>query len=105
MSNVRNPLVSTVLMTLHMPGSLHWKPSYGDPGVAGFFVYLFSIPDHKRLFSVNSSNYGKYRISPDRSLRDEYDYGENVGIESLLMEKNRKYSFHLDCSRPPLMFR
>ena len=50
-------------------------------GSCRVFVYLFSIPDQKRPFSVNSSNYGKYRISPDRALRDEYDYGENVGIE------------------------
>ena len=50
-------------------------------GSCRVFVYLFSIPDQKRLFLVNSSNYGKYRISPDRSLRDEYDYGKNVGIE------------------------
>ena len=74
-------------------------------GSCHVFVYLFSIPDQKRPFSVNSWNYGKYRISPDRSLRDEYDYGENVGIEWLLMEKNRKFSYHLECSRPPLMAR
>ena len=74
-------------------------------GSCWVFVYLFSIPDQKRPFSVNSLNYGKYCISPDRSLRDEYDYGENVGMEWLLMEKNRKYSHHLECSRPPIMVR
>ena len=61
-------------------------------GSCWVFVYLFSIPDQKRLFSVNSSNYGKYRISPDRSLRDEYDYGKNVGIEQLVTEKSWNYS-------------
>ena len=50
-------------------------------GSCWVFVYLFSIPDQKWPFSVNSLNYRKYHISPDRSLRDEYDYSENIGIE------------------------
>ena len=35
-------------------------------GVCRVFVYLFPFPIQIWPFSLNSSNYGKYRISPDR---------------------------------------
>ena len=55
--------------------------------VATFFCLLILFPLQIQPVSVSSSNHGTFSISPDRSLRYEYDYGEKVGIGKLVAEK------------------
>ena len=77
-------------------GSMHCRRRYGDPELAGFFVYLFWFPIQIWRFSIISPSYRTCRISTDRYLQDEYDYGENVGIGSLVTEKLLNYFPYLE---------
>ena len=45
-----------------------------------------------------------FRISTDRSLRDEYDYGENVGIGPSVTEKLLNYFPYLEKTICPLVY-
>ena len=94
-------LVSTILTTPHMSGSVHRRRRYGS---CRFFCLLILFPLQIRSISVSSSNHETYRISPDRSLQDEYDYGENVGIGKLVAEKFLNYFPPLEKAWTPLYY-
>ena len=89
-------LIHTISMVVHTSGSMHCRRRYRDPELAGFFVYLSWFPIQIRRFSVISPSYGTCRISTDRYLRDEYDYGENVGIGPWVTEKLSNYFPYLE---------
>ena len=59
-------LIHMIQTVLHTSRSVHCSRRYMTSEVAGFFVYLFPFPIQIWPFSLNSSNYGRYCISPDR---------------------------------------
>src|SRR5271156_1041998 len=86
---------------VHTSGSMHCSRRYGDLCV---FVYLFWFPIQIRRISVISPSYGTCRISTDRYLRDEYNYGENVGIGPSVTEKFSNYLPYLEKTSCPLFY-
>ena len=76
-------------------GSMHCRRRYGDPELAGFCLPIL-VPHPNTAISVISPSYGTCHISMDRYLRDEYDYGENVVIGSLVTEKLANYFPYLE---------
>ena len=63
--------------------------------------FLTLFPLQIRPISVSSSNHGTYHISPDRYLRDEYDYGKNG---KLVAEKFINYFPPLEKAWTPLYY-
>ena len=70
----------------------------GDTGIRNLpaFCLPILVPHPNTVILVISLSYRMCHISTDRYLRDEYDYGENVGIGSWVTEKLSNYFPYLE---------